>query len=89
MNIIHTYYCKVPAPKNKKSLPTHLFLGVGTEEAGVMSLLDYNVGDPGLVVGLQLKFKLRFFNTVGARCKTIQGRSSQYFFRNTTVTTMK
>jgi hypothetical protein len=80
MNIIHTYYCTVPARKNIKSLPTHLFLGVGTEEAGVMPLLDHNVRDPGLVVGLQLKFKLRFLNTVGTRRKTRQGRSSQYNF---------
>jgi hypothetical protein len=78
MNIIHKYYCTVPARKNIKSLPTHLFLGVGTEEAGVMSLLDNNVGDPGLVVGLQLKFKLRFFNTVGTKRKMKKGRSSQY-----------
>jgi hypothetical protein len=45
-----------------------------------VSLLDHNVGDPGLVVGLQLKFKLRFFNTVGTRRKTKKGRSSQYKF---------
>ncbi len=80
MKIIHTYYCTVPARKNLKFLPTHLFLGVGTEEAGVMSLLHHNVGDPGLVVGLQLKFKLRFFNTVGTRRKTRQGRSSECLF---------
>ena len=33
-----------------KSGPTHPFVAVGTEEAGVVAFLDHDVGDAGLVL---------------------------------------